>query len=196
LMFAQSTANFEKLIAEAPRSIEYLGHFGHLLAAQGDLFQRGAKLPEARGSLARAIEQQRHRLKLSKDQDEIRGSLAGYLVTLATVDLQLGAYEEAARSALELPKAAAARSRGQACFDAARILARLITSVGGDVKLAQAERDRLTDTYLGRTIVLLREAIDTDSKLAELIKTDADIRLLESRPEFHTMMSTLVNLGK
>jgi hypothetical protein len=42
----------------------------------------------------------------------------------------------------------------------------------------------------------LREAIDTDSKLAELIKSNADIRLLESRSEFRTMMGTLVNLGK
>ena len=192
LMFAQSTANFEKLIAVASRSIEYLGHFGHVLAAQGDLFQRCGKLPEARSALARAIEQQRHRLKLSKDQDEIRGSLGGCLVTLANIDLKLGAYEEAARGALELPKSVATRGRGQACFDAARILARLITGVGGDAKLAQVDRDRLIHTYLGRTVVLLREAIDTDSKLAELIKTDADISLLGSRPEFRTMMNTLV----
>jgi eukaryotic-like serine/threonine-protein kinase len=196
LTFVESVANFEKLVRDAPRSIEYLGHFGHVLAKQGDLFERTGKLSEARSALARAVEQQRHRLKLSKDQDEIRGSLGGDLITLATIDLKLGAYEEAARSALELPKAVAARSRGQACFDAARILARLITSVDGDVKRAQAERDRLIHAYLGRTVVLLREAIDTDSKLAELINTNTDIRLLESRPEFRTMMGTLVNLGK
>ena len=196
LMFAESVANFEKLVGDAPRSIEYLGHFGHVLAKQGDWFERTGKLSEARSALARAVEQQRHRLKLSKDQDEIRGSLGAGLVTLATIDLKLGAYEEAANSALELPKAVAARSRGQACFDAARILARLITSVDDDVKRAQAERDRLTHAYLGRTVVLLREAIDTDSKLAGLIKTNADIRLLESRPAFRTMMGTLVNLGK
>ena len=62
------------------------------------------------------------------------------------------------------------------------------------MKLAQAERDRLTRSYLGRTVVLLREVIDTDPKLAEQIKTDADIKLLQSRPEFQTMMNTLVNV--
>ena len=194
-MFAESVANFEKLITEAPRSIEYRGHFGHVLAAHGDFFEQSGKLPEARTALARASDVMRQSLKLSKDQDEIRTSLGGYLVTLAKIDLKLGAYEEAARGALELPKTVPSAGRGQACFDAARILAQLINSVGNDVKLAQEKRDWLTHTYLGRTIVLLREAIDTDPKLAERFKTDSDIQLLKSHPEFQTIMNTLVNLG-
>ena len=61
----------------------------------------------------------------------------------------------------------------------------------------QADRDRLTRNYLGRTIVLLREAIDSSPTLADQIKTDPDIKPLESRPEFHTIMNTLVNwVGK
>ena len=83
--------------------------------------------------------------------------------------------------------------RAQACLDSARILARLITQVGGDGKLLQADRDRLTRNYLGRTIVLLREAIDGSPTLADQIKTDPDIKPLESRPEFHTIMNTLVD---
>jgi tetratricopeptide (TPR) repeat protein len=195
-MFAQSVANFEKLVAESPRSIEYRGHFGHVLAAQGGFFEQNGKLPEARTALARATEQVRQSLKLSKDQDEIRSALGGYLVALANIDLKLGAYDEAARSALELPKTVPSPGRGQACFDAARILARLINGVGSDVKLAQDKRDSLTRTYLGRTIVLLREAIDTDPKLAERFQTDSDIQFLKSHPEFQTIMNTLVNLGK
>ena len=61
--------------------------------------------------------------------------------------------------------------------------------------LSQAERDRLTKSYLGRTAILLREVIDTDPKLAEQTKTDADIKLLKSRPEFQTIMDTLVMPG-
>ncbi len=63
-----------------------------------------------------------------------------------------------------------------------------------DEKLAQAERNRLTNRYLTRTAILLREVIDADPKLAEQIKTDADIKLLQSRPEFQTIMNTLVNV--
>ena len=196
LMFAQSVVNFEKLVAESPRSIEYRGHFGHVLAQQGSSFEQSGKLLDARTALARAGEQMRQSLKLSKDLAQIRSSLGGYLVALANIDLKLGAYDEAARSALELPKTVPSASRGQACYDAARILARLINGVGSDVKLAQDKRDQLTRTYLGRTIVLLREAIDTDPKLAERLKADSDIQRLELHPDFRTIMSTLVNLRK
>ena len=86
--------------------------------------------------------------------------------------------------------------RGEACFDAARLLARLVGLVGADPKLVPADRDRLIRPYLGRSIVLLREAIDTDPKLAGRIKDDPAIKALESRPEFQTMMNSLVNLGR
>ena len=68
--------------------------------------------------------------------------------------------------------------------------------IGGDPKLSQADRDRLTRNYVGRTVVFLREAIDTNPKLADQIKADADIKLLESRPEFQAIMSALVNLSQ
>ena len=82
--------------------------------------------------------------------------------------------------ALELPNVMPASTRDQGCLDAARILARLIAKASSDDKL-QAERERLTRNFLGRTIVLLREAIDTNPKLADQIKADADIKALESR---------------
>ena len=80
------------------------------------------------------------------------------------------------------------------CLDAARILARLVAHVSGNGKLTDIERARLTRTYVGRTIVLLREVIDTDPKLADQVRTDADITALQSRTDFQTMMNTLVNL--
>jgi hypothetical protein len=115
---------------------------------------------------------------------------------LAKVNLKLGAYEDAARLALDVPKTVPGATRAQACYDSARILAKLVTLAGKDTKLAQADRDRLTRSYLGRTIVLLREAIDTSPTLAVQIKSDPDIKLLESQPEFKTIMNTLVNQGQ
>ena len=113
---------------------------------------------------------------------------------LADLNVKLGAYEQAARLALEIPKSVPASSRVEGCFDAARILARTVTKLSNDDKIAQAERVRLTQGYLGRTAILLREVIDSDPKLAEQIKTDADIKVLQSRPEFRTIMDTLVNV--
>ena len=195
-LFAQSVANFEKLVTEAPKAIDFQSHFGIVLGLQGKWLDQSGKPDEGKFALESAIDHQRQAVQLSKNGPSIRELLGGHLIELAAIDLKLGLYEQAARIALDVPKTVPSSNRAQGCFDAAQILARLVTRVGGDGKLAQAERDRLTRNYLGRTIVLLREVIDTNPKLAEQIKTDPDIKVLESRPEFQTMMNTLVNIGQ
>ena len=42
----------------------------------------------------------------------------------------------------------------------------------------------------------LKRIVDANPKLADEVKKDTNIKLLESRPEFETMMNTLVNLGR
>ncbi len=128
------------------------------------------------------------------ENDPYRQLLGAHRLDLADANLKLSAYEQAARIALEIPKTVPASRRAEGCLDAARVLARVVTRASGDEKLSQEERDRLRRSYLRRTAVLLSEVIDTDPKLAEQIKTDADITLLRSRPEFQTIMDTLVNV--
>jgi len=193
-LFAQSVANFEKLVAEVPKAIELQSHIGVVLGFQGKWLDLIGKTGESKITLASAIEHQRQAVQLSKNGPAYRELLGGHLLDLARIDLKLGLYDDAARIALDLPKTVPSANRAQGCLDAARILARLVSRVGGDGKLASAERDRLTRNYLGRTIVLVREVIDTNSKLAEQIKMDSDLKGLESRPDFQTMMNTLVNL--
>ena len=118
------------------------------------------------------------------------------MLELANANLKLGAYDTAGQLALEVPKTVPGSKRAQACRDSAQLLARLVTLAGKDAKLKEADRERLTRNYLGRTIVFLREAIDTSPTLAVEIKNDPDIKQLESRPEFKTIMNTLVNLGR
>ena len=52
----------------------------------------------------------------------------------------------------------------------------------------------MTRNYLSRTVVLLREAMDAGPEIAEQIKANADIKALESRPEFQTFMSSLAEV--
>ena len=92
-----------------------------------------------------------------------------------------------------MPKVVPAASRPQACYDAAKVLARVVNQAGADDKLSQAERDRLTRIYLTRTVVLLREAIDSNPKLADQIRADRDIKALEKHPQFQAIMNTLVD---
>ena len=96
--------------------------------------------------------------------------LAGHLRLLADVCLVLRAYDDAMHAAVDLPKYAP--QQGQGYFDAARILARCVSQAQSDRNLTPARRDDISRKYLGRTVVMLREAIDANSKLAEPMKTD------------------------
>jgi eukaryotic-like serine/threonine-protein kinase len=190
--FAQSVANFETLVAAVPKSVEFQSEFGQVLEKQANFLAQSDKAAEAKTALVSAVAHQRQAVRLSKNRDDERRLLGSHLLELAKINLKLGAYQEASGDALELPNTVPASDRGQGCLDAARILARLVTKVGGDGQLAQLERDQLAKNYFGRTIVLLREAIDTNPKLSEQTKADSDIKALESRPEFQTIMNTLV----
>jgi eukaryotic-like serine/threonine-protein kinase len=194
--FAESVANLEKLVAEAPKSIDLRSHLGIVLATEAKWLDSSDKTGEAKTVLTRAVEHQRRAIELSKNGPAYRELLGGHLIDLAKIDLKLGAYDDAARLALDAPKTVPTSKRAQACLDSARILARLVTQASLDGKLAKSNHDRLTQNYLGRTIVLLREAIDTNPTLAEQIKIDPDIKPLESRPEFRAIMNTLVDLSR
>jgi eukaryotic-like serine/threonine-protein kinase len=192
----QSVAGFEQLVAEAPKTISIRSHFGEVLEQQGRLLARTHKPQEAKTVLTKAVAEQRVAARLSKDADRIRGLLSNHLIELARVNLKLGAYQEAADNALEVPQIAPLGKRGEGCLDAARVLARLVTQAAGDTQLTQAERDELTRKYPTRAILLLREAVDSKAQLDDQIKQDPDIKSLQSRPEFRTIMNTLVGLAR
>jgi serine/threonine protein kinase len=194
-LMAKSEAGFERLAADAPKSVDYHSQLGFLLGRKADLLVQGGKLADAKSTLQRAVAQQTRAVELGKNRADTRTLLGKQLLDLAGLNLELGLYPEAADSALKVPQAVPDADRGQAYLDAARILARLVIRAGADERLAQADRDRLTRQYLGRTVVLLREAIDANPKLADRIKKDPEFKALESRPEYQTMMNTLVNLG-
>jgi hypothetical protein len=192
--FAKAVTGLERLVADAPRSVDYHSQLGMALAQQGALLAEDGKLHEAKTALASAVDHQARAVELSRNRDDTRAWLGNHLLELAGVNLKLGADREAAESALKAPQAVPESSRGQAYLHAARILARLVIRAGADPKLAQADRDQSARNYLGRTIVLLREAIDADPQLAGPIKNDPDIKALEARPEFRAMMNALVTL--
>jgi eukaryotic-like serine/threonine-protein kinase len=193
-MLASSAAKFEALTAETPQSVEYQSQSGEVLAKHAELLVKIGKPAAAKTALLSAVAHQRQAVRLGKDWDRARILFASHLADLANVNLKLAAYKDAADNALELPQAVPSRQRGQACLDAARILARLVSQASANDKVAKAERDRLTRQYLGRTIILLREASDSNPKLVDQIKNDPDIKLLESRAEFQTLLNSLVKL--
>jgi tetratricopeptide (TPR) repeat protein len=195
-LFARSAANLEKLVAEVPKDIDLHSHFGIVLEGLGNLLLETGKPAEARKVMESAVAQQREALRLSKNRDSVRTLLGRHLIALAGIDLRLDAYEESAACAQELPKIVPASDRGQACLDAVRILAQSIAQIESNTKLSETERSRLTHNYLGRTIVLVGEAIDGSPARSEEIKKDPHIKALESRPEFRTMMNALQSVQR
>ena len=189
--FAQSAALLEKLVAEAPNDIDLHSHVGIVLEGQGSLLFETGKLAEARSATENAVAHQRQALRLSKNRDNIRTLLGGHLIELAKIDLALGASKAAAASATRTAQDRPPSDRGQACVDAARILAQVVAQVEGDTKLTVNERSQATRNYLGRTIVLVSEAIDGSPKRSAEIKEDPHLKALQSRPEFRSIMNAL-----
>ena len=181
---------------EVPKAIDFQSHLGVALAAHGKCLVESGKMADAKTAFQSAVSHQRQAVQLSRNRDQFRTLLGEHLLDLAQANISLNDYKAAAANALDVPNAVPISERGQGCLDAARILARLVTRADRDQKLPQGDRVQLTRNYLGRTIVLLREVIDTNPKLVDQIKNDADIKSLETRPDFQTIMNTLVNLGQ
>ena len=194
--FAEAVVQFDKLVSDSPKSMEFQHVFGVVLAGQAKCLEQTDKPADARAALANAVEHQRQAVQLSNNAPVCRQALADHLFALAEVHCQLGAYDESAKVALEVLKAVPPANRAQGCYDAARLLARVVAKAGTDDKVHEADRERLGRLYLTRTVVLLREAIDSNTKLADRVKADPDIKILESRPQFRTLMNTLVDLQK
>ena len=183
-------------MAAAPKVAEYHHHFGLVLAGRGGWLDRAGKTAEAKEVLTAAVEQQQQAMQLGRGVPAFRMAMAGHRIALADVNRKLGAYADAARQALEAPKVAPAAGRAEVCLDTARALARLVAQVGNDVNLPEAERDHLTKSYLTRTVVLLRDAVDADPKLSDPIRDDPDIKVLRSRPEFEAILNSLVEAAR
>jgi tetratricopeptide (TPR) repeat protein len=192
-LLAAAVANFEKLKAKAPESIALESHCGMALATLAKLFEATDRLAEAKNALASAIGHQRNAIRLSRNVFAYRVLLDEHIAELVKVDLKLGAYDDAAMVALDVPKTSPGSRRAQACLEAARILARVIMVAVNDTKLAADERERLTHKYVGRTILVLGEAIDTSPSLSKEIKSDPDIKQLESQPEFKTLWKMMID---
>ncbi len=150
--FGQSIANLEKLVSQAPKAIDFQSHFGIVLAAQGKWLESTDKISEAKIVLTSAVEHQRAAIKLSKNGPMYRELLGGHLIDLAKINLTLGAYDEAARLALDLPKTVPASKRDRP------VSTPLEFWLGWSVKLAATTSSRRPTATVGRGITLAAQS--------------------------------------
>jgi tetratricopeptide (TPR) repeat protein len=194
-LFGESIGALERLAAEVPTAIDTQSYLGYVAEQQGKLLAKTNRPAEARLALEKAVSHQKQAVNLSGGRSPTyREMLADHLRLQADVCLVLGAYDDAMHAAVDLPKYAPQQGHGY--FDAARILARCVSQAQSDRNLTPDRRDEIARKYLGRTVVMLREAIDANPRLAEPMKTDPIFKGLRERPEFQSMLNSVVDLGK
>ena len=97
------------------------------------------KLSEGKASFESAIEHQRRAVQLARsDSDSIANCSASIRSTWLT-STSSSAPTNRLRIAIEIPKSFPESRRAEGCFDAARILARLVSKLNTDEKIGQAE---------------------------------------------------------
>ena len=179
--FQDSLQSLETLVAENPAAVEDRFYLGYIYEQEGKLLVKMNLAADAKPALEKAVLNQQEAVKLTDGKSlPHRAALAGHLTGLADLCLTLGDYDGVAQAAVKLAKAAP--DSGQGCFDAAKILAGCASRIQADSKLTPARQTELGRQILGRTVILLREAIDANTKLADQIKNDPVFKKLARSP--------------
>ena len=159
--FRESLAALEAIVARSPASVDDRFYLAHVSEQQGKLLAATGKPADARLAFEKAVTHEKEAVKLTDGKvAAYRSALVEHLTALADTCTTLADYDAAVQAAIDLAKAAP--DPGQGHYEAARILARSAAAIQGDAKLASARKEELTRKCLGRTVVMLREAIDAE----------------------------------
>ena len=193
-VFAKSIAGLDRLASENPKAVDTQNYLGYVCEQQAKLLAKIGQPEKARPSIEAAVAHQRQAVKLTDGRvGAYRLMLAGHLGVLANICLKLRAYDDAIRAAIDLAKAAPASEQGS--LDAAKLLAGCVAVANADRQLDRPRREEIGRKCSGRIAILLREAIDSNPKLGERIKSDPELAPILARPEFQSLLGSLVNLG-
>ena len=121
-LFTRSIAGLDALASEMPKAADTRNYLGYVHEQLGKLLVKAGQPEKARESLKQAVAHQRQAVALT--DGKVRAyqiMLVGHLAALAEVSLGLRDYDSTVASVIEMPKAAP--GSGNACLDAARILA-------------------------------------------------------------------------
>ena len=194
-LFATSIAGLDRLASENAKAVDTQNYLGYVCEQQAKLLAKIGQPEKAKESIEAAVAHQRQAVKLTDGRvAAYRLMLAGHLGFLAKTCIKLHAYDDAIRAAVELRKAAPASDQGP--LDAAKLMAALLG--GGqqdDRQLDRPRREEIGHKCIGRIAILLREAIDSNPKLGQRIKSDPELAPILARPELQSLLGSLVNLG-
>jgi eukaryotic-like serine/threonine-protein kinase len=185
--YAAAIEGFTRLSNENPKAVDLQTYLGSVYDGQAQLWDKAGQLEKARQSIEASVVHEQEAVKLTDGKvAAYRIALAGHFAVLAKICLELRAYDDAIRAAVDMSKIPSVS--GQRYVDAAKLLAQDMNVANKDTQLERARRDQISRQCSGRIAVLLRQALDTNPKLAEKIKSDPELSPLLSRPEIRSVL--------
>lgn len=185
--YATAIEGLTRLSNENPKDINLQTYLGSAYEGQAQLQDKIGQPAKARESIEASVAHEQQAVKLTDSKvPAYRIALREHYSVLAKTCLQLHAYDDAIQAAVEMSKVPS--TSGQAYVDAAKLLAQEMTAASEDGRLEPARREQIERQCSGRVAVLLRQALDTNPKLAGKIKSDQDLAPLLARPEFRSLL--------
>jgi serine/threonine-protein kinase len=192
--YATSIEGFTRLSSENPKAIDLQTYLGSVYEGQAQLWDKVGEREKARQSIEAAVAHEQQAVKLTDGKvAAYRIALRGHFGILAKICLELHAYDDAIRAAIEMSKVPSAS--GQGYLDAAKLLVQDVAVANKDAQLDPPRREQIGRQCSGRIAILLRQALDANPKLGEKIRSDPELSPILARPEFQNLLGNLINPG-
>jgi len=189
-LYATAIEGFTRLSNENPKEIDLQTYLGSVYDGQAQLWEKTGQLEKARQSIEASVAHEQQAVKLTDGKvPAYRIALRGHYSVLAKICLELHAYDDAIGAAIEMSRIPTAS--GQGYVDAAKLLAHDMAVANQDAQLDPARRGQISRQCSGRIALMLRQALDTNPKLAGKIRSDPELSPLLARPEFRSLLGNL-----
>ncbi len=178
-----------QLAADFPARASYHSDLAGLLVNLANLRRRAGRADEARALLEEAVPHHRTAMAAEPQNATYRLFFKNNCRARARTLLDLGDHTAAAQAAEEFHTASA--DPIEAAYDAACYLSRCVPLAEKDVRLLAAQRREQAERYAGRSLALLREAVDKGFRDAAHLAKDNDLAPLRGRAEFQKLLREL-----
>jgi serine/threonine protein kinase len=128
-------------------------------------------------------------LEVRPEDPEFRQSYRDHLVAVARSHRELADHARLAATADELARFGYDPAKD--CFTAASLFCRCMTLADKDTRLADARRQELAQSYAGRALKRLRQAVEHGFKDAAHMRQDPDLKPLRMREECKKLLAEL-----
>ncbi len=178
-----------------PLPPDYSGIWRMIVNKGGTHLLHREKLFEARDLLEEALVHHGQALEARPQNPHFNYCCRDACKHLAETFLRLGDHAGSARAAARLPRwcpeGTPAKDKGDACYLAARFLARCIAVADKDASISRQERVQLCRRYTDRAVALIDKAVANGFADSDALTRTEDLAGLRARPDFQRVLHRL-----